>query len=65
MNTVREQLQWEVKGIHCRDGKFSVQRCPDKDVPQLSQILVLEAVWKHYSLMAQHRWEEMTGHCSH
>lgn len=65
MNTVREHFQWEVKGIHCRDGKFSVQRCPDKDVPQLSQMLALEALWKHHSLMVPHGWEKMTGHCSH
>lgn len=64
MNTVRKQLQWEVKGIHWRDGKFSVQKCPDKDVPQLSQMLALEALWKHYSLMVPHRGEKMTGHCS-
>lgn len=65
MNTVREQFQWEVKGIHCRDGKFSVQRCPDKDVPQFPQMLVLEALWKRYSLMVPHGWEKITGHCSH
>lgn len=62
-STVREQLQREVKGIHCRDGKFSFQRCPDIDVPQFSQMLAPEALWKHHSLMISHRWERMTGHC--